>query len=200
VKAIIILAAGRPHIENNPTIICKIFEKNSIFNFIKSSFKFYTNEIILVSGFGNAKVKKNIKNIKKLKHIFNNNWKKTGSCGSLLKCDLKKYDEIIVLYSDIIFDQNLCDILIKSKNQITFFHSQFYKDQILLKENFYLKKKNITQFVGVVKFKKKAIDLILKLKDIKNGDIEKLNILQLVNLLKKNKISDVKKIDIKLSV
>ena len=139
-KAIIILAAGKPHIEDNPSIIFKIFKKNSILNFIKSSFKSYTNEIVLVSGFKNKMVKDKFINIKNLKLLINHDWKKTGNFGSLLKCDIKKYKEIIVLYSDIIFDQNLCDELIKSKNDVTFFHSQFYKNQIKYKEKFRIKK------------------------------------------------------------
>ena len=138
-KKIIILGAGIPHVKKNPSILFKIFKNHNTLDFIREKFQKYSKNITLVTGYKSHKINKN----QEIQIIKNHNWKNTKSFGSLLLNDLTQLDEVIIVYSDIFFDEGLIDTLIKSKSDVTFFYSS-QKLQNPYKENVLIKKKKIS--------------------------------------------------------
>ena len=203
-KKVIILAAGKPHHGLKPSIF---FNQNKHFNnfdVLKNALTEYTKKIILITGYRHKALKNKIK----AKIIYNKNWKTTKSVSSLLLADLEKTNEVIIVYSDIIFNPKVLTSLIESKKQITVISSsnniQFEKgkEYLNIKKNKIdsigskIKKNNANlEFIGLIKIKKKIIKEIIKLKN-QNIDLSNLQISDLVNILIKNKLS-YKVIDIK---
>ena len=79
---------------------------------------FLNREIYFVTGFKSNKIKK--KTFNKYKYVFNKNFKTTNMVYSLNKVLKKiKPDEIITIYSDILFEKRCLSKLIKSKHSIS---------------------------------------------------------------------------------
>lgn len=203
-KKVIILGAGKPLSGFSPTIF---FKQNKFFNnfeVIKNIFLKYTKNITLVTGFDYKKIKKNIKT----KIVYNSKWSKTKSLYSLLCNDFEKTDEIIIVYSDIIFNENILNELIKSEKEISIVISSKNIKYKKGKEYLNIKKKKISnvgsnlkkndvnaEFIGLVKIKKDAINFFESIKKDKKN-FEKLQISDLIKILLKNNF-DCKLIDIK---
>ena len=99
-KKVIILAAGKPHYGSNPSIFFKQNKYFNNFDVLKNILSEYSNNITLITGFKHKSLKKKIK----ANTIHNKEWKNTKSFSSLLLADFEKTNEIIVVYSDIIFN------------------------------------------------------------------------------------------------
>ena len=196
-KKVIILAAGKPHYGSNPSIF---FNQNKYFNnfdVLKNILSEYSDKITVISGFKHKSLKKKIK----ANTIHNKEWKNTKSFSSLLLADFEKTNEIIVVYSDIIFNPKVLTRLIKSQKQISVISSsknikfEKGKEYLNIKKNKIhsigskIKKKNAnSEFIGLVKIKTKAIKEIIKYKK-KNLKISNLQISDLVDILIKKNLS-----------
>ena len=149
-KKVIILAAGKPHYGSNPSIF---FNQNKYFNnfdVLKNILSEYSDKITVISGFKHKSLKKKIK----ANTIHNKEWKNTKSFSSLLLADFEKTNEIIVVYSDIIFNPKVLTRLIKSQKQISVISSskniKFEKG----KEYLNIKKNKIHSIGSKIKKKK----------------------------------------------
>ena len=203
-KKVIILAAGKPHYGSKPTIF---FNQNKYFNnfdILKKVLSNYSNKITVITGYKHKYIRKKIST----KIIYNKNWKHTKSASSLLLSDLGNCSEIVLVYSDIIFNPEVLNRLVKSKKQITIVTStknikfQKGKEYLNLKNNKIfaigskLKKKEVnSEFIGLIKIKQKALNKLKNLQNKKNNFSE-LQISDLAGVLIKKKLS-YETIDIK---
>lgn len=201
-KKVIILAAGKPYYGSKPSIF---FNQNKYFNnfdVLKNALSKYSKDVILVTGYRHKYLKKKINT----EIIYNKNWKNTKSASSLLLADLEKSNEVIVVYSDIIFNPKILTQLINSKKQITILSSsqnikfEKGKEYLNVKKNKIrsigskIKKKDVnSEFIGLVKIKEKSIKEIVK---YKNKNLSNFQISDLIKILIKKELS-YKVIDIK---
>ena len=170
-KCAIILAAGRPHFGKEPSIFFKQNKYFSNLDILKDMLKNYTKKITLVTGYNDLAIKKKKLNIQLIK---NSKWDNTKSLYSLLSVDLSKNKEILIIYSDIIFNKEILEKLILSKQEITIVIS---KEKINFKKNkeyLNLKKNTIidigsnlskqntkAEFVGLVKLRGKSLNFLI---------------------------------------
>ena len=203
-KKVIILGAGKPHAGSSPAIFFKQNKYFNNFDVIKKIFSNYTKNITLVTGYNHREIIKNIKT----RIVYNSQWNKTKSLYSLFCTNFESCDEIIIVYSDIIFNENILKDLIKSDKDISIVVSSkniIYKKG---KEYLYRKKKKIlnlgsnlkknqinTEFIGLVKIKRRGIKFLEKIKKNKKK-FNKLQISDLIKILIKNNF-DYELIDIK---
>ncbi len=196
-KKVIILAAGKPYFGSKPSIF---FNQNKYFNnfdVLKNVLSEYSKKIILITGYRHKSLKKKIK----AEIIYNKNWRTTKSAASLLLADLEKNNEIIIVYSDIIFNPKVLTRLIKSNKQITIISSskninfEKGKEYLSVKRNKIvligskIKKKDVnSEFIGLIKIKEKSIREIIKYKK-KKLKLSDLQISDLINILIKKKLS-----------
>ena len=196
-KKVIILAAGKPHYGSKPSIFFNQNKHYNNFDVLKSALSDYSNKITLITGYKHNSLKNKIK----VNIIHNKKWKKTKSVSSLLLSNLEKTTEIIVVYSDIVFNTKVLTRLINSNKQITILSSSKNIKYEKGKEYINLKHKKInligsniekqkvnSEFVGLIKIKEKGIKKILKYKKNKSN-LSNLQISDLVDILIKNKLS-----------
>jgi len=203
-KKIVILSAGRTHTGTLPNII---FKQNKYFNnfeIFKNVFKKYTNDFTIITGYKSKFIEKKISaNI-----IKNKYWKTTKNVFSFFSVDLNKYEEVIVVYGDVIFKKNVLEELLISKKDVTFFYSNFVDDYKKKKEYLKVNKQkliklgtNLTskeangEFVGVIKFNKKALDILKNIKENRIFDYSKMQMSDLIHVLRGYDLS-LKYIDI----
>ena len=157
---------------------------------------FLDKEIYFATGFKSKLIK--TKTLNKYNYVFNNKFENTNMVYSF-KNVLKKFksDEVIVIYSDILFEKKCLSKIIKSKHSISTVIDKDWKKKWKKKSNFMndleeLKIKNSKiyslgkktydlknidgRFLGITKFSKKTI------KDLKKNFISK--------ILRKNKNID----------
>ena len=80
--------------------------------------KFKDSDIVIVTGFKSILIKNLTKN--KYKYIYNKNYKKTNMVYSLnlYLRKISKITDLLIIYSDIIFDEKCLSLIIKSKKKI----------------------------------------------------------------------------------
>jgi len=197
-KCAIILAAGRPHFGKEPSIFFKQNKYFSNLDILKDMLKNYTKKITLVTGYNDLAIKKKKLNIKLIK---NSKWDNTKSLYSLLSVDLSKNKEILIIYSDIIFNKEILEKLILSKQEITIvikkekINFKKNKEYLNLKKNTIIdigsnlsKQNTKAEFVGLVKLRGKSLNFLTKLKKEKNR-LKNLKISDLMKILIKKKYS-----------
>lgn len=148
---LVLLAAGKGsrlpiRFRNNPKCLVKINNK-TILEHNESFYKKFKYRSI-ISGYKNYRLKKFIKK-NNFQNIINKKYKTTNMVYSLFKLKNLKSNEIVVCYSDIIFDKNIFNNLVK-KN----------KSFVLLKKNW------LDVWKGRMKFKnifKDAEDVKIKI-------------------------------------
>ena len=121
---IIILCAGkgRRMLINYPKSLLKINTKHSILkniykNFIKQGIK--NKDIIFATGYKPELIKKEIRN--KVNFIHNKKYASTNMVYTLMNTVKKIEDDVIITYSDIVYDLRNIKKIIKDKSQfITF--------------------------------------------------------------------------------
>jgi hypothetical protein len=124
---LILLAAGRgsrvpKKFRNHPKCLVKI-KRKTILDYNSNFFKYFKKKTIVV-GYKYAKLLPFIKKYK-FNYIINKNYRKTNMVYSLFKMKNTTSKEIIICYSDIIFDSKIIYNIKKSKN----------RNYILLKKN-----------------------------------------------------------------
>ena len=120
---LIILAAGRgsrlkTKTRNIPKCLIKI-GKNSIIDYIYPFIKKF-NKTIIVCGYKSKLIEEKFKNNKKIFFAFNKKYKSTNMVYSLFQAKkfVKTNEDIIVCYSDVIFDYKIYELF--KKNRKTF--------------------------------------------------------------------------------
>jgi phosphoenolpyruvate phosphomutase len=115
----IILVAGigsrlRPLTENKPKCLVEFGGKTILERLQKNFFDCGITDITLVVGYG-----KNQLNIKNFNVIENHEYNNSGIMHSLFNAKEKFTDDIIISYGDIIFEKEVLEKLIESKENIT---------------------------------------------------------------------------------
>jgi len=105
-----------------PKCLIQINKKNIIQNILDLLIKIGVKEVSIGIGFKAEKIKKKLKNFKKIKIKYYKiqNFKKNGSVYTLYKFKrlwFKKKKSVIMLHSDIIFDEKFLLNIIKSKKK-----------------------------------------------------------------------------------
>lgn len=172
---------------------------------------FKNKDFIFATGFKSADVKKKTKNL--YKYINNPNFKKTNMVFSLFKViNHTSLDDILILYSDILFEKKCLNKIIKDKRDISTVIDLDWKKKWFKKKNYredleelkikgskikslgdkVFTTKNIDgRFIGITKFSKNYLKFLLKkniIKDLlkKNKKIDFTNFLMNLIKLKKN--------------
>ena len=114
----IILAAGRgtriPQVtKNKPKCLVKIDKKTILERQISFLHKLRINDIIIIRGF-----KKNKILIKKIKYIENKNYKKNEQLDSLFSAKSEFTDDLLILFSDIIYDFSIIKKIFLEKKKL----------------------------------------------------------------------------------
>tara|TARA_B110001452_G_C15178751_1_gene409461 strand:- start:313 stop:1032 length:720 start_codon:yes stop_codon:yes gene_type:complete len=183
---IIILCAGkgRRMLINYPKSLLKINTKHSILkniykNFIKQGFK--NNDIIFATGYKPELIKKEIGS--KVNFIHNRKYASTNMVYTLMNTVKKIDDDIIITYSDIVYDIQNIKKIINNKNQFITFIDKKWKtlwktknklesdsETLKIKDSMILelgkKTKDIEsvqgRYVGLTKISKENLKLIKK--------------------------------------
>ena len=206
---LVLLAAGKgsrlpKKNRNSPKCMVKINNK-TILDHNKEfydKFKFRT----IISGFKNYKLKKFIKK-NNFSNIINEKYKVTNMVYSLFKLKNIKSNQILVCYSDIIFDKKIFNNLRKNKNLIILKKNWInvwrgrmeYKKILNDAEDVLVKKKKLIsigqkikkklpkfQYMGIIKLKYK--DFINLKKYFKKIDYPKIDFTSFLNMALKSKI------------
>ena len=184
---IIILCAGkgRRMLIDYPKSLLKINSKRSVLkniylNFIKEGVK--NKDIIFATGYKPELIKKEIG--RKVNFIHNRKYASTNMVYTLMNTVKKIDDEIIITYSDIVYDIKNINKIINSKSQFITFIDKKWKslwrtknklesdsETLKIKDNFILelgkKTKDIksvqARYVGLTKISKKNLELIKKI-------------------------------------
>ena len=206
-----LLAAGRgsrlpEKYRNAPKCLVKINNK-SILSHNLDFYKKFRKKII-ITGFKSKELKNFIK-LNKFISIKNKDYEKTNMVHSLFKINKIKEKDIVVCYSDIIFDPSIYLNLKKSKNRNTILlkknwlnvwkgrmnQKEILKDaeQVVVKKNILMSigdklenKLPNYQYMGIMKFKTKDF---FKLKTFyKKINDQKIDLTSFINLALKNNI------------
>ena len=113
---LIILASGRGSRLNNitkkiPKCLVKV-NKKSILSYLTNSFRLF-NETIIITGYKSNMIKNTVK--KKVTFIRNKDYLKTNMVHSLFCSSHLINEDIIISYSDIIFESSILKKLMKCK-------------------------------------------------------------------------------------
>ena len=119
----IILAAGkgtRMHskTENKPKCMIRYNEKEIINHILETLRKSGINDIIIVNGYKNYILENHLKE-SKIKFITNEDFSKTNMVYSLFCAESEMNDDIIVSYSDIIYNNKKLNKLINNKSKFS---------------------------------------------------------------------------------
>jgi len=209
---LVLLAAGKgsrlpSKYRNNPKCMVSINNKTILDhnNEFYNKFKFKT----IISGYKNNKLKNFIKK-NNFKNIINKKYKITNMVYSLFELKNIKSDQIVVCYSDIIFDKNIFNNLIKNKsliilkkNWINIWKGRMSYSKILndaedvtIKKNKLISigekiKKRLPkyQYMGIIKLKYK--DFVNLKKFFKKIEDPKIDFTSFLNMSLKQKVIDL---------
>ena len=210
-KSIIIAAgSGRriPEISKTiPKSLIKINNKSILKRQIDLMRSLNINEISIIKGFKSNKI-----NFKKIKYFINKNYKKNEQLDSFFTAKKWFTDDLLVTFSDIIYEKSILEKIIKNKNNFSivvqknwkqkykdrFDHPVNQADKVFVKNNKVVNiGKNLSinktngEFLGIFKIHKKTCSTFIKeyefLKKIKKTN--KLQIHNFFNYLIKKNIS-----------
>lgn len=208
---LVILASGMGRRIGRKKPKCLIyFKKRTLLDYILDVSKSF-KKVIIVSGYKSNQVRKEIakKNIKNVSVIKNEDYKDTNMVESFFKSYKYLNDNVIISYSDIIYDKKIIDRCLKyQKNHLPLKMNwlKIWKKRMKIKniyedaENVKIKNSLITeigtkikseklpkyQFMGLVRFQKKSISKIFKFyKKLQNP---KIDFTKFLNFLVKNDI------------
>ena len=186
---IVFLAAGKSSrifkILKKPKCLLEINNKPLIEILIKNFSFNKNNKINIVLGFKPNLIKKKLVRYKKINYIFNKDYNKKEMLHSMILALKKIDDDIVLSYSDIIYDQSICKKICKSKKEI---HLPILSDW---KKVWIKRKKNIYQDAEELKIDKKnnLIKIGDKIKDLKKVHYQYMGLLFIPNLKRKKIIS-----------
>lgn len=157
---LIILASGRGSRLNNitkkiPKCLVKV-NKKSILSYLTNSFRLF-NETIIITGYKSNMIKNTVK--KKVTFIRNKDYLKTNMVHSLFCSSHLINEDIIISYSDIIFESSILKKLMKCKKTtmplnyswLNTWKERMSKDEIINDaEDVKIKNKNIISIGGKI--------------------------------------------------
>ncbi len=175
---LVVLASGRGTRlkklnQKHPKCLCKINGDKTLIDYISENFKKF-KKVFMIVGYKRQLLKKYQK--KNVKLIINSKYKTTNMVYSLSLAKNFISNDIIVVYSDILFDQRILDKLLKKRGNILPLKKDWlkvWKSRMTMKEikldseNIIFDKKKIIeiggkfhkfpkgQYMGIMKFKKK---------------------------------------------
>ncbi len=127
---VIIPAAGTPdvhvkkEISKEPTAFIELHNNKTLIDINLNTLKSLNlNNISIITGYKNNAFKKI-----ECEKIFNKNFKKSNQTDSIMLGLDSKSEQNLVIFSDIFFERDIIDKLLKSKNDITFVISEINKE------------------------------------------------------------------------
>ena len=191
---VIILAAGegkrlRPLTNNNPKCMVNLFGKRIIDYQIEVFQKLGIKDIIVITGYKADSV-----NISNVKIYQNTEYDKTNMVTTLFCAENELVGEVIVSYGDIIFEREIVEKLLKSKEDFSIIIDKNWKEywkarfndpindaeslKLDSKENILDIGKKVStlneiegQYIGLMKFSELGVEKIKKLyNDMKHGE------------------------------
>ena len=181
----IIIAAGSGKrisdaVKNVPKSLIKIHEKPIIEYQIDALKKCGINDITLITGPHSEKF-----NLKGVKYVQDRNFSSHDILGSLMEAKDSFKENTLVLYSDIIFEKEIIDQILKSKKNISIAvdmnwekmydgrtdHPKLEAENVLLnnegkiiqiKKNIQNESKRIGEFLGIIKFTLEGSEVFIK--------------------------------------
>ena len=188
-----------------PKSLIKINNKPLLKRQIDLMIKCKINKIAIVKGFKSNKI-----NFKKIKYFYNKNYKKNEQLDSLFYAKEWFNDDVLITFSDIIYENSVIKKIIKSKHNFTigiqknwkkkyknrFDHPVSQADKVFIKNNKVSdigkkisEKKTNGEFLGIFKLSKNMCKTFVKEYKLLNKN-KKTNKLQIHNffqyLIKKN--------------
>ena len=170
IKAII-PAAGKsarlfPHSQDVPKGIIPVGKKPILHHTIESLNSFGINEIILITGFQDEKMRNVLKN--EVKYIYNPFFNISNILASVWTAYNELEGPLLILYSDLIFKRDIIEKPIQDENDFSIAISPTSLDteaeKVLLKDNFVLEigkeipyDSSCFEYVGIAKFSPKGV-------------------------------------------
>ena len=170
IKAII-PAAGKsarlfPHSQDVPKGIIPVGKKSILHHTIGSLNSFGINEIILITGFQDEKMREVLKN--EVKYIYNPFFNISNILASVWMAYNELEGSLFILYSDLIFKRDIVDKLMQDENDFSIAisptHLNTEAEKVLLQDNFVLEigkeipyDSSCFEFVGIAKFSPKGV-------------------------------------------
>ncbi len=127
----IVLASGRGSrlndlTKNKPKCLTVIKKKKTLLDYITNNFN-KSDNIIISTGYKSNLIEKHLSN-KSIKYVRNKNYLKTNMVESLILCKKKlKRGNLIILYSDIYFDQKIINKIKKISGNVIAVNSNWLK-------------------------------------------------------------------------
>ena len=213
---LVVLASGRGSrlrrlTKDNPKCMIEINNNKTLLDYIARVF-FLFKKIIIVTGYKKKIIVNKLKNVKNIEFVYNKNYLTTNMVESLMlaKPKIKKKD-LIVIYSDILFDFSILKKLKNKKGNILPLNKNWlhawkkrYKSIKKIKsdaENVIVAKNKIKsigekiskkipkfQYMGILRIQNTTYHKMLKFyKKLKN---KKISMTEFVNLIIQKKISE----------
>ncbi len=203
---LIILGAGRPHFGRKASAIVDILKNQKTLNFILDITKNYVSSVKFISGFNHNKIQKEFP---KIRLLFNKFWKISGPIFSLSKSQINENQDLVIMYSDILVRKNFFHKIVKSESDITVSCDSLYFKRFKNREledikrvekiSFIGKKKlkfynnkiysqKSAELMGLIKIKKKHIPILNKYLKLKNKNINKLKLIDLLEFFYKTRL------------
>jgi len=173
IKAII-PAAGKsarlfPHSQDVPKGLIPVGKRPILRYIIDSLYSFGINEIIIITGFQDNKVRKYFRS--EVKYIFNPFFSISNILASIWIAQNELEGTVIILYSDLLFEKDIIDRLTQDENDFSIAISPTSLDseaeKVVLNGNFVREiGKDIPyeskgfEFVGIAKFSKKGVQCL----------------------------------------
>ncbi len=173
IKAII-PAAGKsvrlfPHSQDLPKGLIPVGKKSILRYIIESLHNYGINEIIIITGFQDNKVRKCFRS--EVKYIFNPFFSISNILASIWMAQNELEGTVIILYSDLLFEKTILDKLIQDENDFSIAISPNNLDseaeKVILNGNFVNEiGKDIPydskgfEFVGIAKFSKNGVQYL----------------------------------------
>ncbi|WP_417857447.1 PEP/pyruvate-binding domain-containing protein [Xanthomarina gelatinilytica] len=208
----IYLAAGKNNFhldskEDAPKCLTIYNNNETIFDKILSNLdKVGVDKIFVVGGY---KILSIIEMYPLLKYFYNNNWKNTKSLATLYGCKSEFNDDLIISYSDVVYQYQLLNDLIVSKYDITIGYDSKWKNRysgrgldFLSEAEKIIKKENgdiridkrvsenenvIGEFMGVFQIKRSVANLLEKeINSVINVKNNNASVCDLINHLQKD--------------
>lgn len=149
---LIVLAAGKPYLGEQPTHLNSINGDFTVLDWITSSFNASLESLHCVVGF---KVHEAFESNPSITYHFNSEWEETGACGSLLTVPLE--DDTFIHYSDILIHKEVISNFLKKRSLDKILVGvDFIKDK---REKIKINGETIS-FIGIIFIPKKYFPLI----------------------------------------
>ena len=118
---LIILASGKGSrlgiSRTSSKLFLEIYPGKTIYKIISKIFNLFTS-VIIVFGYKFLINKKKVESLKKIKFVRNNNYSTTNMVESLFLAKKKINSDVVIIYSDIIFDLNIIKKIININSSV----------------------------------------------------------------------------------